>query len=179
MFVTEVALQKFWVWIPQVLSLPSFNTLQFTLLLLLKAKFPLSVSAIHKVLCEAHAPSVLPNLICRWQLDTSVLDWAQLSLSIWTSGVHRRDCLFLWRVLARGFFSGSRAAMTGLGSSSLWHQRNSLMFEDKLQTLSVHLPLLCTVEAMLAQYARCGTRKRRLLAKAFLLVLEGWRLSPA
>ncbi|KAL3684458.1 hypothetical protein R1sor_002480 [Riccia sorocarpa] len=72
--------------------------------------FPFKVSILHRVVSEAQTPSCLLPLISQWELDWTVLQWTQVCKSLCRSGIHRRDLLFLWRLLARAFFTGSKAA---------------------------------------------------------------------
>ncbi|KAL3697253.1 hypothetical protein R1sor_011329 [Riccia sorocarpa] len=75
------------------------------------AGFPLSVSLVHRVFSELQALSALPPSISRWQMLLPVGDWVDLCKKLSHSWIHRRDYIFLWRVLVRGFFTGSRALL--------------------------------------------------------------------
>ncbi|KAL3697915.1 hypothetical protein R1sor_011991 [Riccia sorocarpa] len=47
----------------------------------------------------------------RWLLTFPSQDWQILFKGVWSAGLHRRDCLFRWRVINKGFFTGRRAAL--------------------------------------------------------------------
>ncbi|KAL3677721.1 hypothetical protein R1sor_020677 [Riccia sorocarpa] len=69
---------------------------------------PFSVNVLQKVFFfEIQALLSLRVLIARWDLDWPVPTWTKVCKRLWAIGVHRR---VLWRVLARAFFTGSRAA---------------------------------------------------------------------
>ncbi|KAL3678260.1 hypothetical protein R1sor_021216 [Riccia sorocarpa] len=73
--------------------------------------FPLTVAATHVVFKELQARETLPLLSVKWDIQFNVREWIRLFKRLWSAGLHMRDCLFLWRVLAKGFFIGGRAAL--------------------------------------------------------------------
>ncbi|KAL3687874.1 hypothetical protein R1sor_014183 [Riccia sorocarpa] len=76
-----------------------------------KVSFPLTVAATHAVFKELQAQEILPQLSVKWDIGYNVGEWLCLFKRLWSAGLHRRDSLFLWRVLAKGFFTGGRAAL--------------------------------------------------------------------
>ncbi|KAL3702279.1 hypothetical protein R1sor_020301 [Riccia sorocarpa] len=78
--------------------------------------FPFEVSEVHSLFREEQAAVVLPSLSVRWSLDSTLHDWLALFGKLWAAGAHRRDGLFLWRILLKGFFTGARASLIGVST---------------------------------------------------------------
>ncbi|KAL3701283.1 hypothetical protein R1sor_019305 [Riccia sorocarpa] len=76
--------------------------------------FPLTVKGIHGLLSEVDAMFTLPRINARWLMDLTVNVWVAFFRALWSSGLHRRDGIFLWRVIFRSFFTGSRASSMGV-----------------------------------------------------------------
>ncbi|KAL3678645.1 hypothetical protein R1sor_021601 [Riccia sorocarpa] len=104
--------------------------------------FPLKVSLIHRTLSEAGVPVFISPLLSRWDLNWSVLQWAQLCKGLCGTGLHRRDLLFLWRVLARAFFTGSRAVRMRVADGLCPY------CSQEVETVA-HLFFLCPVKKIL------------------------------
>ncbi|KAL3697077.1 hypothetical protein R1sor_011153 [Riccia sorocarpa] len=103
---------------------------------------PFPVKALHKVFSETQALLSLPVLIARWDLNWPVPTWTKVCKRLWATGVHRRDLLFLWRVSARAFFTGSRAARMQVADG------NCPYCFTELETVP-HLFFLCSDKAVL------------------------------
>ncbi|KAL3697808.1 hypothetical protein R1sor_011884 [Riccia sorocarpa] len=90
--------------------------------------FPLPVAAIYRTFQELRVPGFSAALSSRWLEDFQLSDWHLLFSRLWSAGLHRRNALFLWRILIRGFFTGRRAALLGVSDGTcafcLQHQED-------------------------------------------------------
>ncbi|KAL3691884.1 hypothetical protein R1sor_005535 [Riccia sorocarpa] len=102
---------------------------------------------------EEQAFIILPSLFLRWSLDSTLQDWLALFGKLRAAGAHRRDNLFLWRILFKGFFMGARASLIGVSSADC--KFCNLHMED-----ITHLFLLCP----------CKARDWMILASTFLFL---------
>ncbi|KAL2641839.1 hypothetical protein R1flu_009426 [Riccia fluitans] len=104
----------------------------------------------------------------RWAVDFASEEWKLFFKSLWSSGIHRRDGTFLWRIIVKsGFFTGARAFIMGVASD----------VEGVLKP-ATFLPFIQSVEAFLAQYTRAGKNSRMLLKKAMEAIVENGMPTP-
>ncbi|KAL3693537.1 hypothetical protein R1sor_007188 [Riccia sorocarpa] len=66
---------------------------------------------IHVIFQEMEVKPLFLQLSLRWLVDFEPSHWVLWCRKRWTAGTHRRDSFFLWRLLNKAFFTGSRAAL--------------------------------------------------------------------
>ncbi|KAL3677437.1 hypothetical protein R1sor_027385 [Riccia sorocarpa] len=121
----------------------TFNPLEWRLLSPISSDmyiFPFEVSEVHSLFREEQAAAVLPSLFVRWSLDSTLHNWLTLFGKLWAAGAHRRDGLFLWKILLKGFFTGARASLIGVSTVNC--RFCNLHMED-----ITHLFFLCLCKA--------------------------------
>ncbi|KAL2613501.1 hypothetical protein R1flu_025193 [Riccia fluitans] len=74
----------------------------------MKIGFPFAVDEIPRLFREIDASLTLGILNQRWAMDLTSLQWILLCKKMWRSGIHRRDGLFLWRMLGISNSKSSR-----------------------------------------------------------------------
>ncbi|KAL3698329.1 hypothetical protein R1sor_012405 [Riccia sorocarpa] len=75
--------------------------------------FPVTVSSAYLALSLGAASNSVKALNHRWNLSWGLDRWTHLFRLIWSKGIPRREGVFLWRVLFKGFFFGAEAARCG------------------------------------------------------------------
>ncbi|KAL3686749.1 hypothetical protein R1sor_013058 [Riccia sorocarpa] len=60
----------------------------------------------------------LSRINARWLMDLTVGIWVAFFKALWSLGLHRRDGIFLWRIIFRSFFMGSRASSMGVSEGT-------------------------------------------------------------
>ncbi|KAL2653042.1 hypothetical protein R1flu_021170 [Riccia fluitans] len=73
--------------------------------------FPPSVLSAHRLFSEVDASDTCSELSRKGNLDYTPLQWNNFWKRLWSASLHRRDLLFLRRIVQKGFFSVAMAAL--------------------------------------------------------------------